>query len=203
MRRPSPIRARRLAGGTTALAVLLALAGCGDADDHRFGTFTDCASVGAVTRTTDPAGDQRAAKGTRAAAGADEPRGDLVAVGLARGGGDLCVEFQARARIEPAAAYVVTLRPQDAETPAVGLEATVLAGVEPEALLDAGGRGDAFRKVDARVGIRGDRLSIVVARDVFAAHGVAAVFDRFRFEARAAATTADRGSLTDCAPSCT
>lgn len=183
------------------LLAALALGGCGSGDaagDHRFGTFTDCASIGSVTRSADPAGDQRGLRKD----GPQRPDGDLLAVGLSRGGDRLCAEFRTRAPIESGAAFVVTLRPQDADGPVVLLEATVLPGSEPEAMLDAQGRGDRFRKVDGDVGIRGDRLSIVVARRVFAQAGVAAVFDRFRYQARSAAVLEGRASASDCAPSC-
>lgn len=185
--------------GAAAAALVLVGCGAGDgAEDHRFGTFTDCSSVGAVTSSTDPPGDQRGGR-----AGAQErPDGDLLAVGLARGGDRLCAEFRVGGEIVAGAAYVVTLRPQDAERPVVQLEATVLSGTEPEALLDTSGSGSRFRKVDADVGIRGERLSIAVRRAVFAEAGAAAVFDRFRYRARAAVVLDERTSATDCAPSC-
>lgn len=181
-----------------ALTVGAALAGCGsDAAGQRYGRFTDCATVGRVVRSTDPAGDQRG----RLAGAPAEPQGDLVGVGVARGGGRLCVEFRARGAIRPSAAYVAVLRPARAERPVVQLETTVMATAAPEALLDDGS-GDAARKIDAVVGIDGGRLSVVVARRVFAAHGVGRVFDAFRYQARTAVVTADDGHLTDCAPGC-
>jgi hypothetical protein len=190
----------RRAWAVSAAATVVLLAGCGSGDagsQQRYGSFTDCATVGRVSRSTDPAGDQRG----RLAGAPAEPQGDLVGIALSRGRGRLCVEFSARAAIRPSAAYVIVLRPAEAERPVVQLEATVLATAAPEALL-GDGTADAFRKVDATVGISGDRLSIVVTRAVFAAHGVARVFDAFRYQARAAVVTRDLGHLTDCAPSC-
>jgi hypothetical protein len=183
-----------------AVAAALALSACGDdADTQEFGTFTDCAALGRPIVTSDPNGDQRRTSGTP---GDAAPQGDLVGLRLARSGDRLCAEFQAAAPVKPYVAYVLTMRPQDRETPVVQLEATVLAGQPPEAQLDATGSGRSFRKIDATVGIKGDRVSIVVDRRPFADQKAEAIFRSFRFQARSAVAVEDHGRVTDCLPVC-
>ena len=196
MRRPIGI----LAGTTATIAAVLVLAACGQTDDTlNFGTFTDCAKVGRPVVTNDPSGDQRTSKGVEATA---EPKGDLLRLRVAKSDNQLCVEFTADAPIRPYAAFVLTMRPQAVETPVVQLEASVLAGQAPEALLDSVGNGQHFRKIKATVGIRGDRLTVLVAREVFDQRGVGAIFRSFRFQARSAVAAEDAGRLTDCMPVC-
>jgi hypothetical protein len=183
-----------------AAAAALTLAACGDdAGTQEFGTFTDCAKVGRPVVTHDPKGDQRRTNGTP---DDSAPQGDLVALRLARGGDRLCAEFQAASRVRPYVAYVVTMRPQDRESPVVQLEATVLAGQPPEAQLDATGTGKGFRKIDATVGIKGDRLSLLVDRRPFADQHAEAIYRSFRFQARSAGAVEDHGRVTDCLPVC-
>jgi len=193
---------RRAAGiGTAcaaAVALLLGVTACGAGDDHRYGTFTDCGKVGKLTTVTDPKGDQRG----NLAGAPTQPQGDLLGLGLARSPGRLCAQFTVAATIKPTAAYVLVLRPQDSETPVVQLEATVLAATNPAAMLNPGGNGDGFHKIAATVGVDGDRLSVVVTRAPFAAAGVGAVFDAFRFQGRAVAVPKEGIRQTDCAPSC-
>src|SRR4051812_15021864 len=119
------------------LTAATALAACGgdQPQDRRFGTFTDCASVGHVTGAGDPRGDQRGLP----EGGAEQPQGDLVAVRLARGGGRLCVEWRAAAAIRAPTAYALALRPPRAGGPVVQLEVSVLAGESPGAVLRAPG----------------------------------------------------------------
>jgi hypothetical protein len=187
-----------LAGGTAALAAVLVLSACGGAGEaNSFGTFTDCAEIGPVAAVEDPRGDQ----GGRLAGKRAQPQGDLTRLRVARRDGRLCAEFRAATKVKPPVAYVLVMRPQDADTPVIQLEATVLAAQNPEALLQAR-PGDAFRHVDAKVGIRGDRLSVLVERAPFAAQGLGAIFDAFRYQARAAAVTSDGGRQTDCLPQC-
>jgi hypothetical protein len=182
------------------VAVALTLAACGDdSDQQEFGAFTDCATIGRPVLTNDPKGDQRRTNGTP---DDSAPQGDLVALRLARGGDRLCAEFQAASPIKPYVAYVVTMRPQDRDTPVVQLEATVLAGQPPEAQLDATGTGRSFRKIDATVGIKGDRLSILVGRGPFADQRADAILRSFRFQARSAVAVEDHGRVTDCLPVC-
>jgi hypothetical protein len=196
VRRPIGI----LAGSTATIAAVVALTACGQTDDtENFGTFTDCAKVGRPVVTNDPIGDQRASKGVEATA---EPKGDLVRLRVAKSDNQLCAEFTADAPIRPYAAFVLTMRPQAAETPVVQLEASVLAGQAPEALLDSVGNGRHFRKVKATVGISGRRLTVLVGREVFDERGVGAIFRSFRFQARSAVAAEDRGRLTDCMPVC-
>ena len=187
-----------VAGGAALVAAVLALASCGSNGGNRFGTFTDCAKVGPVATVTDPKGDQAG----RLAGKTAQPQGDLTRLRVARRGGRLCVEFQAAADVKPAVAYVLVMRPRGADAPVVQLEATVLAAQSPDALLQARA-GDAFRKVAATVGIRGDRISVLVGRGPFAAEGLSALFDDFRYQGRAAAVLSDGGRQTDCLPSCT
>jgi hypothetical protein len=52
------------------------------------------------------------------------------------------------------------------------------------------------------VGIRDDRISVLVDRAPFAAQGLGALFDAFRYQGRAAAVTTDGGRQTDCLPAC-
>jgi hypothetical protein len=187
--------------GAGALVAALA-AGCGTTDDtHNYGAFTDCAKIGRPVTTNDPEGDQRRTNGTSSGAA---PMGDLTKLRIARGGGKLCAEFTTNAQIRPYAAFVLTMRPQATDTPVLQLEAVVLAGEAPRANLDVTGTGRAFRKVDARVGIDGNRLSIVVTRAPFAraGAGAAAIFDSFRFQARSAVATRNAGRVTDCLPVC-
>jgi hypothetical protein len=177
-------------------------AGCGSTDDtHNYGRFTDCGTIGRLVTTTDPTGDQRRTNGTPANAA---PMGDLVQLDLARGDGKVCAEFTTNAQIRPYAAFVLTMRPQDTDTPLLQLEAVVLAGQAPSANLDVTGTGESFKKIPATVGIDGDRLSIVVTRAPFAraGPGAAAIFDSFRFQARSAVATRDQGRVTDCLPVC-
>jgi len=189
-----------LAGTTATIAAVLALTECGQDDDTRnFGTFTDCAKVGRPVVTNDPAGDQRASKGVETTA---EPKGDLVRLRVAKNDEQLCAEFTADAPIRPYAAFVLTMRPQAAETPVVQLEASVLSGQAPEALLDSAGDGQHFSKVKATVGISGRRLTVLVAREVFDRHGVDTIFRSFRFQARSAVAAEGEGRLTDCMPVC-
>lgn len=187
-------------GAGTLVAGLLS--GCGQTDDtHNYGTFTDCAKIGRPVTTNDPKGDQRRTNGTSSSAA---PMGDLTRLRIARAGGRLCAEFTTDAQIRPYAAFVLTMRPQGADTPVLQLEAVVLAGEAPKANLDVTGTGRSFRKIPATVGIAGNRLSIVVSRDVFAkaGAGAAAIFDSFRFQARSAVATKGEGRLTDCLPVC-
>ena len=131
MRRPIGI----LAGTTATIAAVLGLTACGQTDDTlNFGTFTDCAKVGRPVVTNDPSGDQRTSKGVKATA---EPKGDLLRLRVAKSDNQLCAEFTADAPIRPYVAFVLTMRPQAAETPVVQLEASVLAGQAPEVLLDS------------------------------------------------------------------
>jgi hypothetical protein len=184
-----------------AAAAALILGSCGgDEPGHReFGTFTDCAKLAKTVITDDPKGDQRRTSGT---AGDAAPQGDLVAFRLGRAGERLCAEFRAASAVKPYVAYVLTMRPQDRETPVVQLEATVLAGQPPQALLDATGNGRSFRKIDATVGIKGDRLSILVGGAPFADQRASAIFRSFRFQARSAVAVEDHGRVTDCLPAC-
>ena len=193
MRRAIPLLA--------AIAAAPALVACGgdDPQQRSFGTFTDCATLGRPVVAGDPAGDQRRTNGTP---DDSAPQGDLVRLRLTRSATRLCAEFQAKDPIRPYAAYVLTLRPQDGDTPAVQLEATVLAGQPPDAKLDAGGTGRSFRAIDATVGIRGDRLSIVVGRGPFADQGATAILRSFRFQARSAVAVEHEGRVTDCLPAC-
>ena len=187
-----------------AIAILLgllacALTACGSGGDHSFGEFTDCATVGKPVTTTDPAGDQRRSNG---ASSASAPQGDLVKLRVAKSANRLCAEFTAKEPIKPYVAFVLTMRPQDRDTPVVQLEATVLAGQPPQAMLDATGTGRSFAKIDATVGIKDDRLSVVVDRGPFDDQGVGAIFRSFRFQARSAAAVAKEGRVTDCMPVC-
>jgi hypothetical protein len=183
-----------------AVAASLALAACGDdAVDQEFGTFTDCTTLGRPVVTNDPKGDQRRTNGTP---DDSAPQGDLIRLRLTRTRDRLCAEFQAAKPVKPYVAYVVTMRPQDRDTPVVQLEATVLAGQPPEALLDAAGTGKSFRRIAATVGIKGDRLSILVAGRRFADQKAGAIFRSFRFQARSAVAVEDHGRVTDCLPVC-
>jgi hypothetical protein len=192
---------RRAATSILAAAVAtLTLAACGDdAGSQEFGTFTDCAKLGRPVVTNDPKGDQRRTNGTP---DDSAPQGDLVALRLTRAGNRLCAEFQAASRVRPYVAYVLTMRPQARDTPVVQLEATVLAGQPPEAQLDATGTGQSFRKIDATVGIKGDRLSVLVDRGPFADQHAEAIYRSFRFQARSAVAVEDHGRVTDCLPVC-
>jgi len=181
-------------------AAALSLASCGDdAENREFGTFTDCATVGRPVVTNDPAGDQRRTNGTP---DDSAPQGDLTVLRVAKSPNRLCAEFRVKQPIKPYVAFVLTMRPQDADTPVVQLEGTVLAGQAPEAFLDASGTGRSFRKIEATVGIRGDRLSIVVGRGPFIDQKAEALFRSFRFQARSAAAVKDEGRVTDCLPVC-
>jgi hypothetical protein len=193
---------RKMAIVLGAGALVVAAAGCGQTDDtHNYGSFTDCARIGRPVTTSDPAGDQRRTNGTASDAA---PMGDLTQLRIARGGGKLCAEFTTKAQIRPYAAFVLTMRPQETDTPVLQLEAVVLAGEAPRANLDVTGTGRSFRRVPATVGIDGNRLSIVVTRAPFerAGAGAAAIFDSFRFQARSAVATRDEGRVTDCLPVC-
>jgi hypothetical protein len=196
VRRPIGI----LAGTTATIAAVLALAACGQTDDTlNFGTFTDCAKIGRPVVTNDPSGDQRASKGVKATA---EPKGDLLRLRVAKNDNQLCAEFTADAPIRPYVAFVLTMRPQAADTPVVQLEASVLAGQAPEVLLDVTGTGKSFRDIKGTVGISGDRLSVLVTRGPFDQHDVGAIFRSFRFQARSAVVAEGEGRLTDCMPVC-
>lgn len=166
-----------------------------------YGTFTDCSSFATPVVTNDPRGDQRTTKGEKASA---SPQGDLLRLRLAKDakGDRLCAEFQAAGTVKPYVAYVLTMRPQDADTPVVQLSATVLGGEAPRATLDTTGTGKDFRTIPATIGLRGDRLSIVVARSAFAARGAGRLFASFRFQGRSAVAAKDEGRLTDCLPVC-
>jgi hypothetical protein len=189
-----------LAGTTATIAAVLMLTACGKTDDtENFGTFTDCAKVGRPVVTDDPSGDQRTSKGAKTTAA---PKGDLLRLRVAKSASRLCAEFTADAPIRPYAAFVLTMRPQAADTPLLQLEASVLAGQAPEALLDSVGNGQHFRKVKATVGIRGDRLTVLIGRDVFEQRGVSSIFRSFRFQARSAVAAEDDARLTDCMPVC-
>jgi hypothetical protein len=181
------------------LTLTCALAACGSGGGTRsFGTWTDCEKVGRVTQVADPAGDQR---GGRAGA-PPAPYGDLTALRIARGGGRLCAEFRTKGDIKPYAAFLLVLRPRDTDTPVVQLEATVLAGQKPGALINPGGQGDGFRKIDADVGIDGSRLTIAVDRSEFSRLQLAGRFDAFRFQGRSAVAAEDDVRYTDCLPAC-
>jgi hypothetical protein len=196
VRRPTGI----LAGTTATIAAALALTACGQTDDTlNFGSFSDCAKIGHPVSASDPAGDQRSSKGVKTSA---EPKGDLLGLRVAKSPTQLCAEFEAAAPIRPYAAYVLTMRPQAADTPVIQLEASVLAGQAPEVLLDTTGSGRHFRKIKATVGISGKRISVLVARAPFDQGGAGAVFQSFRFQARSAVATKNEGRLTDCMPVC-
>jgi hypothetical protein len=196
VRRPIGI----LAGTTATIVAALVLTACGQTDATlNFGTFTDCAKVGRPVVTNDPTRDQRASKGVKTTS---EPKGDLVRLRVAKSATELCVEFTADAPIRPYAAFVLTMRPQAVDTPVTQLEASVLAGQAPEVLLDTNGTGRHFRKIKGTVGIRGDRISVLVARTAFQERGAGAIFRSFRFQARSAVAAEDQGRLTDCMPVC-
>jgi hypothetical protein len=193
-------QATRRTATAAVLATTCALMACGSGDDaKRFGTVTDCAKVGRVTAAADPAGDQRGGK----AGAPPAPYGDLTALRVARGGGRLCAEFRAKAPIKPYAAFLLVLRPRDTATPVVQVEATVLAGQKPSALLNPGGSRGAFRKIAADVGIDGSRLTLAVGRAEFARLGLGSLFDAFRFQGRSAVAAEDDVRYTDCVPACT
>lgn len=199
------MRRRLIVTLLAAFAVVVAAAvakRAGDGDDvKRYGTFTDCATFATPVVTDDPRGDQRTTKGEKVEA---SPQGDLIRLRLAksRAGDRLCVEFQAAGAVKPYVAYVLTMRPQDRETPVVQLETTVLGGEPPKAMLDTTGTGKDFRTVPATIGIAGDKLSIVVARSAFTAQDAGALFASFRFQGRSAVAAEDEGRLTDCLPVC-
>jgi hypothetical protein len=180
-------------------SVAFSAAACGGADDKEFGKVTDCAKIGKPVTTSDPAGDQRRTNGTP---DDSAPQGDLTQLRIAKGGDRLCAEFTAKADIKPYAAFVLTMRPQDQDTPVAQLEATVLAGQAPQAMLDATAGGKDFRKIDATVGIDGKRLTILVARKPFADQGAGSLFSSFRFQARSAVAVEKEGRVTDCLPVC-
>jgi hypothetical protein len=190
-------------GGTAAAfaagALLLALAGCGgdQPQDRRFGTFTDCATLGRVTAVSDVRGDQRG----RTNGAPAQPQGDLVALRLARAGGRLCVEYRAAAPIRAPTAYALALRPPDGDAPVLQMETLVLAGEDPEVVLRTAG-AVAGRHLPATVGIDGDRLSVVVTRAALAAAGAGARFDAFRWQARTFAVPSRGVRVTDCMPAC-
>jgi hypothetical protein len=184
----------------TCLAPALGLSACGQTDDTlNFGTFTDCAKIAKPVVVDDPAGDQRSTKGIT---DASDPKGDLRRLRVAKGANQLCAEFEVGAPIRPYVAYVLTMRPQETDAPVIQLEATVLAGQAPEVLLDARGDGKNFRDIKGTVGIKGDRLSVLVTRAPFDAAKVGALFSSFRFQARSAVAAKDEGRLTDCLPVC-
>jgi len=183
------------------LAVIAASIATKAGDDDKvksYGTFTDCSSLATPVVTDDPRGDQRETKGGKVEA---SPQGDLVRLRLAKDakGDRLCAEFQAAGEVKP---YVLTMRPQDAETPYLQLETTVLGGEAPKAMLDVSGTGKDFRTIPATVGIKGDKLSVVVSKAPFAAQGKGAIFASFRFQARSAVAAKDEARLTDCLPVC-
>jgi hypothetical protein len=183
-------------------SVLLAagLSACGSTDDTlNFGSFTDCAKIGTPVVANDPAGDQRHSSGIK---DASVPKGDLRRLRVAKSATQLCAEFQVGEPIRPYVAYVLTMRPQATDTPVVQVEATVLAGQAPDALLDARGTGQHFSKLKAKVGIEGDRLSILVDKAVFTKAGLGGLFRSFRFQARSAVASKGEGRLTDCLPVC-
>jgi hypothetical protein len=194
---PRPATTRTISAALVAFACALSACGSGD-DGKRFGTVTDCAKVGRLTQVADPAGDQR---GGRAGASA-APYGDLTGLRLARGGGRLCAEFRTKGTIKPYAAFLLVLRPRDADTPAVQVEATVLAGQKPSALVNPGGPGDGFRKIVADVGIDGSRLTLLVSRAELSRLRLAPIFDAFRFQGRSAVAAEDDVRFTDCVPGC-
>lgn len=186
------------------LAVIAASIATKAGDDDQvksYGTFTDCGRFGEAVVTNDPKGDQRTTKGGKVES---SPQGDLIRLRLAkdRAGNRLCVEFQAAGQVKPYVAYVLTMRPQDRETPVVQLNATVLGGEAPKASLDTTGTGKEFRTIPATIGIKGDRLSIVVDRAAFAAQDAAGIFTSFHFQGRSAVAAKDEGRLTDCLPVC-
>ena len=186
--------------GLGGAVLALTFAACGSTDDTlNFGSFTDCAKVGKPVVVSDPAGDQRHTNGIK---DTTQPKGDLIRLRVAKNARQLCAEFTVREPIRPYVAYVLTMRPQETDTPVVQLEATVLAGQAPDAQLDARGTGRSFRPVDAKVGIEGEKLSILVDRKVFDAAGVGDIFRSFRFQARSAVAAKDEGRLTDCMPVC-
>lgn len=191
-----------LAAFVVVVAGAIAKKASDDRDDAKsYGTFTDCATFATPVVTNDPRGDQRTTKGKKVEA---SPQGDLIRLRLAkdRSGGRLCAEFQATGQVKAYVAYVLTMRPQNRDTPVVQLETTVLGGEAPKAMLDVSGTGKDFRSIPATIGIDGDRLSIVVSRKPFDEQGVGAIFTSFRFQARSAVAAKDEGRLTDCLPVC-
>jgi hypothetical protein len=206
----NPLRDCAAMRGARATTILLVAAGltlgaaaCGNTQqkDNAYGTFTDCATVGTPVVTNDPAGDMRTTQGAKRQGSA---QGDLIRLRVAKNaaGTRLCAEFTAAGKVKPYVAYVLTMRPQATDTPVVQLEANVLGGVKPEADLDADENGKDFRKIPATIGIRGDRLSIVVDKTVFDRVGVGDIFRSFRFQARSAVAAEDDQRLTDCLPVC-
>jgi hypothetical protein len=198
------VRRRAIVTILAALAAIVAASiatRSGDDDVKSYGTFTDCATFATPVVTNDPRGDQRTTKGEKVES---SPQGDLIRLRLAkdRKGDRLCAEFQAADQVKPYVAYVLTMRPQDRDTPVVQLEATVLGGEAPKASLDTTGTGKDFRSIPATIGIKGDRLSIVVDRAAFAAQDAGALFSSFRFQGRSAVAAKDEGRLTDCLPVC-
>lgn len=200
-----PVRRRVIVTILAAFAVVVAgaIAKRASEDDavKTYGTFTDCATFTTPVVTNDPRGDQRTSKGEKVES---SPQGDLVRLRLAKShaGDRLCVEFQAAGEVKPYVAYVLTMRPQDRDTPVVQLEATVLGGEAPKASLDTTGTGKDFRTIPATIGIEGDKLSLVVSRAAFDAQDAGAIFPSFRFQGRSAVAAKDEGRLTDCLPVC-
>jgi hypothetical protein len=190
-----------LAAFAAVVAAAIATKAGDDKDVKSYGTFTDCSTFATPVVTNDPRGDQRTTKGEKVES---SPQGDLIRLRLAkdRAGDRLCAEFRAAAQVKPYVAYVLTMRPQDRETPVVQLNATVLGGEAPKASLDTSGTGKDFRTIPATIGIKGDRLSIVVARSAFVAQDAGAIFTSFRFQGRSAVAAKDEGRLTDCLPVC-
>jgi hypothetical protein len=182
------------------LLVIVAVTTLGRKDDtENFGKFTDCAKIGTPVTTNDPAGDQRRSKGAKIKS---SPQGDLLSLRVAKNATQVCAEFTANAPIRPYVAFVLTMRPQATDTPVVSIESTVLAGQSPDGYIDTSGSGRSFRKIPATVGIRGNKLSLVVDRKPFADAGLLALFRSFRFQARSAVAAKDEGRLTDCLPVC-
>jgi hypothetical protein len=185
---------------SAALLIVVGVTTLGRKDDtHNYGVFTDCARIGTPVVVNDPAGDQRRSEGATIKSA---PHGDLMRLRIAKSATQLCTEFQVKGPVVPYVAYVLTMRPQATDTPVAQLEAVVLAGQAPDAMLDLTGTGRNFRKIKAKVGIEGNRLSILVDRRVFVAQGAGALFASFRFQARAAVAAKDAGRLTDCMPVC-
>lgn len=194
-------------------AIMVALGGCRSEDHraaHSFGTLVDCSQVGRVTSVSDPVGGIRpnipaTAKGPVVPPAL--PGIDLRRVSVARGGGRLCVEFRtAEAADHPLALELIARQKEQGDSAGeVVVDVLVFTDRAPYVRLlypdtdVSPGRG----LVPAQIGVRGNRVSVVLARRVWP-DSLITVFDNLQWHAASmylGPVPHFRGiQFTDCVP---
>jgi hypothetical protein len=132
------------------------------------GPYVECSSIGAV-RTFEDARDD--VEPNRSSPGGRQPPAlpevDLVSVGVARSDTELCVEFETAGSIKPPVGLALMLREpgNDDIGDSLGVETLINEPGQAVVLLSGAGSQPDGGRIPARVGIEGQRVSVVVRRE--------------------------------------